>query len=146
MRAFAIVPAGPLLPEGVVPLAAEADREGIRNVATLVERWVDGIERYEGPGESALAAVADGEVIAVGALSRCPDVAGALRVRRFYVTPPWRRQGVARALAEELVSLGLGHAEVLTCNARASAASPPFWERMGFEPVDIAGITHVLRR
>jgi hypothetical protein len=35
---------------------------------------------------------------------------------------------------------------VITCNAQASAAAPRFWEAMGFEPVDDADITHVLRR
>jgi hypothetical protein len=35
---------------------------------------------------------------------------------------------------------------MITCNALASAAAPRFWEAVGFEPVDDANVTHVLRR
>jgi hypothetical protein len=41
-----------------------------------------------------------------------------------------------------VIASGFEHVDTLTCNARASAAAPPFWEAMGFTPVDIAGITH----
>lgn len=135
------------MPGGLGELAAEAQAAGIRNVTTLIDRWVDGSERFDAVGESLLVAtdgVAD-RVVGVGGLSRCSDVAGALRVRRFYVAERWRRRGVARALATELIAGGVLHSAVLTCNAGASDAAPPFWESIGFEPVDVAGITHLLR-
>lgn len=146
MRRFSIEPAAAYVPDGLAPLAAEADSEGVRNVRAVIERWAEGSERFDRPGERLLVARADDRVIGVGGLSQCPTVPGALRMRRFYVNPTWRRRGVARALAEELIASGLAHAEVLTCNARASAAAPPFWEALGFDPVDIEGITHLRRR
>ena len=144
-RPFSIVPARTMLPDGVGPLAAEAEREGVRIVATVVERWRDGSERFDRPGEALLVAVADGEVVAIGGLSECPDVAGALRMRRFYVAPAWRRRGVGRAIADELLGGERARAVTITCNARASAAAPPFWESLGFVPVDRVGITHIRR-
>ncbi len=43
---------------------------------------------------------------------------------------------------------GLNHAwkfaEVVTCNAQASEMSVPFWESLGFKPLDIAELTHVM--
>jgi aminoglycoside phosphotransferase (APT) family kinase protein/GNAT superfamily N-acetyltransferase len=143
---FTVCPAGPHLPEGLTPLAADAEREGIRNVSALVAHWVEGTTRFDRPGERLLVAVAGGDVVGVGGLTRCPDVDGALRVRRFYVSPAWRRRGVAAALATQLIDHGFAHVELITCNARASAAAGPFWEHLGFEPVPIEGITHVLRR
>lgn len=153
MPAFVLRPAGPYLPEGpgaphgLGRLVAEAAAAGIRNVAAVVDRWADGSERYDAPGEALLVAIdgEQGDVIGVGGLSRCPHVAGALRVRRFYVVAAWRRRGVARAIAQELIDLGERGADVLTCNARASAAAPLFWDAMGFEPVTIDGITHIRR-
>jgi GNAT superfamily N-acetyltransferase len=143
---FRVTPAATLLPDGVAPLAVHADQEGVLIVATVLERWEDESERYRGRGEAILAAVVDDEVVGIGALSHCPYLEGALRMRRFYVAPAWRRHGVARSLAEELIAAGDAYTDLITCNARASAAAAPFWESVRFVPTDVEGITHVRRR
>ncbi len=160
MGEFEIRDAEPLMPGTLATLAAESASFGIRNVSALVEQWSDGSQRFSRPGEGLLVAVAStGEAgdeaigdgasgdgaIGVGGLTWCPHVPDALRVRRFYVAEAWRRRGVARALAVSLLEVGADHANVITCNARASDAAPPFWESLGFTPVDTEGITHVLR-
>ena len=117
---FGVVPAATLLPDGVAPLAGHADQEGVRIVATVLERWEDESERYRGRGEAILAAVVGDEVVSIGALSHCPQVYGALRMRRFYVAPAWRRHGVAHSLAGELIATGHGYTDLITCNARIS--------------------------
>ena len=104
----------------------------------------DGSERFDGPGEVMLTASVSGVIVGVGGISACPDVAGALRVRRFYVSSAHRRRGIARLLAEPVIAHGLRHTAVITCNARASDAAPPFWAALGFRPVVIDGITHQL--
>lgn len=144
-RDFTVIDGGPAMPDGLMDLASEADRDGVRNVTTLIAKWVDGSERYDGPGESLRIARSsdDGRVIGVGGRARCPDVQGAIRLRRFYVAVDWRRRGVARALAEELMSEAGRYTDRLTCNAKASAAAALFWESMGFVPVDAMGITHI---
>lgn len=134
----------PDMPAALGALATMADSEGIRNVSFVVERWNDGGQRFDGPSEALLAAVVDGEVVAVGGLTSCPHVEGALRVRRFYVAPAWRRRGVATALARELIESARGSTQVVTCNAQASEAAGPFWESLGFVPSPIDGITHDL--
>lgn len=143
---FAVVSAEPYLPGGIDHLRASAEAEGLRNVGTLIDRWRDGSERYDRDGERVLAAIAGGDVVGVGGLSRCPSVPGALRVRRFYVAPAWRRHGVARSLAAALLPGGFDHADTITCNAGASDAAAPFWESLGFSRTDLAGVTHVRRR
>ena len=155
MGEFVIRDAEPLMPGTLATLAAESASFGIRNVSALVEQWSDGSQRFSRPGEGLLVALAstdgagDGAIddgaIGVGGLTWCPHVPDALRVRRFYVAEAWRRRGVARALAVSLLEVGSEHADVITCNARASDAAPPFWESLGFTPVDTEGITHVLR-
>ena len=144
-RLFQVVPAAPFLPDRVASLAAHSDQEGIRIVSVVHERWEDESERYRGRGETILAAVGDDEVVGIGALSQCPHVGGALRMRRFYVAPPWRRHGVARSIAQELIATGHASSDLLTCNALASGAAAPFWESVGFVRVDTEGITHVHR-
>jgi GNAT superfamily N-acetyltransferase len=133
------------LPSDLDGLRREADDEGIGIVGVVIDRWVDGTQRYDGPGESLLVAARQhGGAVAVGGLSWCPDVAGALRVRRFYVSPTTRRHGIARELATRLIEGARHHTSKVTCNAQASAAAPPFWESLGFAPVAADGITHVL--
>lgn len=137
----------PVMPDGLTGLEVEARSSGVRNVTMLVDRWVDGSERFDAPGELLLVArdSASGCVIGVGGLSRCPDVAGAFRVRRFYVAERWRRRGIARTLARALIDDRSRRGDLLTCNAKASGSAAPFWESMGFERVDgIDGITHQL--
>ncbi len=138
-----IEPASSSLAEDLAALAAEATTFGIGNSAALVDGWIDGTQRYDRQGEALLVAW-DGDVaIGVGGLAQCPDVEGALRVRRFYVAAGARRRGVAGRLATQLIDFGFRHTDTLTCNARASIAAGPFWEAMGFLPVEIDGITHI---
>ena len=146
MNESTIETAATWLPSGLDALRREADAEGIRIVSTVIGGWVDGAQRYDQPGESLLVAQCDGVVVAVGGLAWCPNVAGALRVRRFYVSPASRRKGIARELAQRLIDDSAVHASVVTCNAQASGAAPPFWESLGFQRVDTTGITHRLDR
>jgi GNAT superfamily N-acetyltransferase len=67
-------------------------------------------------------------------------------VRRVYVRPAFRRQGVARTLASALIQEGLDQVDLLTVNAAASPAAAPFWEAQGFAPDATGPWTHVLRR
>ena len=64
-------------------LANEALAAGVNNVSKLIERWDDGSERYDAPGESMLLAWDSNSVVGVGGMAWCPDVPGALRVRRL---------------------------------------------------------------
>lgn len=151
---FSIEPVAGSLPDGLADLAARAEAEGIGIVTRVIDEWADGSHRFDRPGESLLHAVSTeaggvaehAEVIGIGGITVCHTVPEALRVRRFYVHPDWRRRGVAQALASRVVEVGLAHSEILTCHAGASDAAVPFWEAVGFEPIDRPGITHVLRR
>ena len=146
MAQVVVRPATRSLPDDLADLAHEAEVQGVRNVSTLIARWIDGSEVYTRVGESMLVAWLSGSVVGVGGLAWCPHVPGALRVRRFYVAIDARRRGVARRLATQLIDTAVQHVDVVTCNARASAEAPPFWEAMGFRRTDLAGITHVLDR
>ena len=146
-----IRPAGNLIPAGLAELAEHATAERVNNVQRIIDGWASGSERYDRPGEAILAAVSGlDRVVAVGGIAECPIVDGALRMRRFYVHPQWRRRGLGRGLAATLVFSGLQVADTITCNAGATVEAPRFWEAMGFERVDkrvdSPGVTHVLRR
>ena len=135
------------LPDGFDALLADAASEGVGNMALLADGWASGDQRFEGDGEALLGALAAGELAGIGGLSVEPAAAEpARRVRRFYVRPTFRRQGVARTLASALVQEALDQVDLLTCNAAASPAAAPFWEAQGFSLDSSGPWTHVLRR
>lgn len=122
------------LPDGFAVLRAEARSEGVRHMDLLAEQWPQS-------DLTLFAAYTDGELAGVGGVS--PEASEpAMRMRRLYVRPAYRRCGVGRALAGAMMQEGLQSARVLTCNARASEAAGPFWEEMGFEAVEAEGYTH----
>ena len=135
------------LPDGFDALLADAAAEGVRNMALLADGWASGDQRFERDGEALLGALLAGDLAGIGGLSvETAAAEPARRVRRFYVRPAFRRQGVARTLASALVQEALDQVDLLTCNATASPAAAPFWEAQGFSPDTSGPWTHVLRR
>ncbi|MCE3288327.1 MAG: family N-acetyltransferase [Caulobacter sp.] len=133
------------LPEGFEALRGAARAEGIHNMDMLAEQWADGSQRFEEPG-ALFAAFVDGELVGVGGATPQAGLAEpAMRMRRLYIAPAFRRAGVGQALAGAMVQQGLQEAHLLTANARASQAAGPFWEAMGFKRVEASGFTHQLR-
>ncbi len=134
------------LPDGFDVILQAAASEGVRNMAMLAAQWASGEQRFEDPG-ALFAALVDGDLAGVGGVT-VERGAGepAMRMRRLYVLPAFRRFGIGRRLAGAMMQQGFQAAPLLTLNAAASDAAAPFWEAMGFERTDRpAGATHALR-
>jgi GNAT superfamily N-acetyltransferase len=69
-------------------------------------------------------------------------VPSAMRMRRFYVRPEFRRGGIGRTLALTLRDRALARGRSITLNA--SRESVAFWEALGFIPDTRDGHTHLL--
>lgn len=133
------------LPHGFDVMSAEAAAEGVRNMAMLKAEFGSADDPYVDPG-ALFAAFADGALAGVGGVTVQAGLAEpAMRMRRLYVRPAFRRAGVARALAGAMMQQGFQAAPLLVLNAAASDAAPPFWEAMGFQRGDWPGTTHALR-
>lgn len=133
------------LPDEFAAILAEAAAEGVRNMAMLAREVGTATDPYVDPG-ALFAAWVDGDLAGVGGVTVQTGLAEpAMRMRRLYVRPAFRRAGVARALAGAMMQQGIQTAPLLVLNAAASDAAPPFWEAMGFEQADWPGITHALR-
>lgn len=134
------------LPDGFDVILRAAESEGVRNMAMLAAQWADGAQRFEDPG-ALFAALVDGDLAGVGGVTTETGAGQpALRMRRLYVLPMFRRFGVGRRLAGAMMQQGFQAAPLLTVNAAASEAAGPFWEAMGFTRTDaLPGATHVLR-
>lgn len=134
------------LPNGFDVILQAAESEGVRNMAMLAAQWTRGEQRFDDPG-ALFAALVDGDLAGVGGVT-VETGAGepAMRMRRLYVLPMFRRFGVGRQLAGAMMQQGFQAAPLLTVNAAASDAAGPFWETMGFARTNVVpGATHALR-
>ncbi len=135
------------LPEGLNSLLHAAEAEAVRNMRLLRDEWTAGTQRFDAPGAGLFAVLDGSRLVGVGGVTpetRLTET--AMRMRRFYVLPEVRRLGAGRRLANMTMGLGWSHARLLTCNAGASPLAAPFWESMGFTPVDWDGVTHICRK
>jgi GNAT superfamily N-acetyltransferase len=130
------------LPADFASLRADAREESHTNMERLATDWTTGANRFAATGEALLAAFVDGNLAGVGGLSIDPVCAGALRLRRFYVRPRYRRHRVGRSLAVALMERARGLTDRLVLNAETELAVL-FWEALGFVAERRDGHTHV---
>jgi GNAT superfamily N-acetyltransferase len=130
------------LPPGFDALAEEARAEGHRMIDRLAADWAERRILFDGPGERLLAVFAGDVLAAIGGLTRDPVVPAALRMRRFYVRPAFRRHGIGRILVNALLVEPRRTGRTVVTNA--GKGSEPFWEAFGFLPEAQDGHTHIL--
>lgn len=131
------------LPDGFDALRVEALAEGHRFVERLASGWKSRTMRFDREGETLLAAYVNGELAGIAGVTIEPIVADALRMRRFYMRPAYRRNGIGRSLATELLEQAGSAGKLVTVNA--APASFSFWESLGFMRDQRDGHTHVRR-
>jgi GNAT superfamily N-acetyltransferase len=115
--------------------------EAVRNVSLLAEDFKANNIPKDG-ATLILGAWKGRSLVGVGGRTWCPHVSSALRMRRFFVAPIARRQGIARAMVSLLLADASKYCSRITCNARATPFAPLFWESLGFIATDVPGITH----
>lgn len=130
------------LPAGFDALRAEACAEGYRHVDRLAVEWLAGTIRFDRDGEALLAAGLGGHLAGIGGLTIDPSQPDSFRMRRFYVRSPFRRAGIGRAIAENLLARARASGRPVTVNA--AEGSELFWRSLGFVAEVRNGHTHVI--
>ena len=124
-------------------MQAEAHAEGYRFLDRLADDWEAGTTRFDRDGEALLAAWHNDTLAGIGGITLDPAVPGALRMRRFYVRPTFRRAGIGRALVSALLGYTWQLGKPVLVNAGTNVA-PAFWEALNFL-ADPGGISHTHR-
>ena len=131
-------------PKGFDALRAEARTEDYKHIERLFDDWQSGETKFDKDDELLLAAFADGELAAIGGITQDPSLKRTLRMRRFYVRPKFRRNGIGRKLAEALLSDPRERGLAVVVNAGPKDAAV-FWESLGFKADARDGHSHALR-
>ena len=130
------------LPAGFDVLRSDARDEGHTNMERLADDWISGANRFSSAGEALFAAFITNELTGVGGITRDPACPAALRLRRFYVRPAFRRHGVGRLLAHALIQKSCPLNKRLVLNAETDLAVH-FWQALGFAEDRRDGHTHI---
>jgi GNAT superfamily N-acetyltransferase len=95
---------------------------------------VDNAETAYGDRALFLCAIGEAGIIGTGAIK--PFDNRACEMTRMFVAAPYRRRGLGRAIADELIkfALGAGYDQVRLSSNNALAASHGLYESMGFQP------------
>ena len=125
-------------------ILAASQAEGHDMVNRLLAGFRAGTNRFAAPGEVLVAHLQGNAVVAVAGLNVEPGkrLGRGGRVRRLYVVPRCRGNGLARGLVDQIASYAARQFDVLTVNVGKLDARG-FYEHLGFKQVEHPGITHV---
>lgn len=126
-------------------LRMAAREEGYDFLDRLVEDWLSGENRFDGPGEVFCGCFDDGVLVAVGGLNRDPFLTDPEvgRIRRVYVRHAWRNRGVGETLVRWLLDGARTNFRSVRLRAE-NAGAARLYERIGFSPIDEVNATHIL--
>jgi GNAT superfamily N-acetyltransferase len=124
------------LPAELEQLVQASLAEGFRFVERLRDEWVSGANRFAKQGEAFFVAHHGDSLAGVCGLNRDPYSADSTagRLRRLFVSKPFRRQGVGRALVLHAVCFARGHFSVVRVRTDTRDADP-FYRGLGFARV-----------
>jgi len=129
--------------EAVRELAPVACSEGFAFLDRLISEWTEGTNRFAGPDEILFGAFIGDQLIGTAGVTRQREGLG--RVRRVYVHPAFRRQGVANALLAEVLSFAQDRYIELVLFAETPEAFR-LYERLGFVFESSEGPDHATHR
>jgi molybdopterin/thiamine biosynthesis adenylyltransferase len=132
------------LPPDFATLRAEAEAEAFMFLSRLSERWRPG--GYDADADASLHGVFDGDALAAIGAQTYDEYDPApehRRLRHVYVRPAYRRTGVGRALAQDLIQSAFALAPRLHLRATHDL-SRAFWEAIGFVRVERSDRSHAV--
>jgi GNAT superfamily N-acetyltransferase len=132
--------------DSVALLVDESERSGWRFMRRLIDEWLNGINRFDKPGESLFAALDGEQIVGTCGLNIDPYAidSNVGRLRRLYVLEGYRGRGIGRQLIE--VSIKAARPTFLSLRVRTeNPQAGLLYERVGFVPViNQKDATHIL--
>ncbi len=128
-------------------LVIQSKEEGFRFVERLVNEYENGTNTFNQRGEGLFGvANEEGLLIAIGGLNKDPfsDEKFVGRLRRFYVSKEYRRNGVGSFLVKRIVAEAKKHYKILVLHTDTEQADT-FYTTIGFSKGNLyPNSTHVI--
>jgi putative acetyltransferase len=139
-----------------IELRRAESRDDVALAATIFREYADSLDidlcfqnfedelaslpgEYVAPGGQLLLAFVAGELAGCVAMRRLSDVdyANACEMKRLYVRPPWRRDGVGRILAQAILDEArrAGYSAMLLDTLDEMEAARELYASLGFEEI-----------
>ena len=117
----------------IYSLVTESQTEGYRHLTRLLDEYESGINRFNEPGEALFITIFKTSIIGICGLNRDPYSKNKRvgRVRRFYISRPFRRTGVAQKLMKFVTDLARENFEILVLKTDNPIADI-FYKKLGF--------------
>ncbi|MDH5164523.1 GNAT family N-acetyltransferase [Heyndrickxia oleronia] len=134
-----IMPINHLLNHDLSDLILESKQDGFRFLNRLLEEYRSGANTFNQPGEGIFGAFhKNEELIGIGGLTIDPysNDKNIGRIRRFYVSKSFRRQGVGNLLLHEILSYARGFFKVIVLRTDTYPADQ-FYVSFGFKKTNI---------
>ena len=131
------------IPPDISRLVALSEAEDMGMLNKLVDRWTDGSNRFDRPGEALIEARSGGLLVGIGGINVDPylDDPAVGRIRHLYVDPAFRGQGIARGIVDRVIALSEWKFERVRVRAGPPGANE-FYESIGFGVCDESAATH----
>jgi GNAT superfamily N-acetyltransferase len=132
--------------DDIQPLVVESRAQGFEFLDRLVAEYVEGINRFDKPGEALFGVYWDENLIAIGGLNQDPYLSESdiARVRHVYVLSAWRNQGIGKNLMHAIIGEAKGRFRLLTLRT-FSAEADGFYRAIGFKTQpELQDVTHHL--
>jgi GNAT superfamily N-acetyltransferase len=133
-------------PAALEPWVADGEAAGAGIVTRLVDEWMSGVNRFDGPGEALFGASIGGRLVGVCGLNVDPYAAQARtgRVRHLYVLSPFRGRGVGGCLVTAVIEAARGRFDSLRLRT-ANPVAARLYERLGFRVCEgLAHCSHIM--
>ena len=120
-----------------------AEQEGYHMLNRLVTDFGSGENRFDKEGEKLIGFVSGHMIVGLCGLNVEPTSVNHGRIRRLYVLPVYRRQGIGTELINHLIAFAGKYYKGVVVNI-GNLPVGNFYESIGFEPVNNPSYTHLL--
>jgi ribosomal protein S18 acetylase RimI-like enzyme len=117
----------------IYPLVLESEREGFRFLRRFYDDYTSGTNRFDREGEALFVAQVSSQLVGICGLNQDPYLRDSKvgRIRRLYVHPNFRKQGVGKLLVANVIEEAKRTYKTLTLRTDNPIADR-FYKSIGF--------------
>jgi len=113
-------------------ICSKAKSEGHNHIDRLIHDYETGVNRFDLLGEILIGCMPGDEIVGVCGINIEPENPNFGRIRRLYVLPSHRTQGIGSKLVRHLISCSVDHFSAVTVNIGRLPVDR-FYTRLGFK-------------